>query len=100
MLIFVRRDSVMCVCPTAHMNNDRKKFYEELDCERNQKFYVEVFFGLGGFLSCCSMVKNYGEMFFLHIYFDVSPSNRRQASAENRISVKNQPRVRAAKNNC
>ena len=49
MLIFVRRDSVMCVCPTAHINNDRKNFYEELDCERNQKFYVEVFFGLGDF---------------------------------------------------
>ena len=47
MLIFVQRDSDMCVCPTEHMNNDRKEFYEELDCERNQKFYVEVIFWRG-----------------------------------------------------
>ena len=63
MLIFVQRDSDMCVCPTEHMNNDRKAFYEH-DCERNQKFYVEVFLTREIVLSCCSIVKNYGEMFF------------------------------------
>ena len=96
MHIFVERDSDMCVCPTAHMNNDRKAFYE-LDCERNQKFYVEVFLTREIFLSCCSIVKNYGKMFFLRFYFAVMPSNRNQASSENRISVENQHRGRAAK---
>ena len=96
MLIFVQRDSDVCVCPTAHINNYKKAFYE-LDCERNQKVYVEVFLTWEIFLSCCSIVKNYGEMFFFQFYFAVMPSNRNQASLENRISVENQHRVRAAK---
>ena len=49
------------------------------------------------FLSCRSIVKNYGEMFFLQFYFAVLPSKRRLASLENIISVENQCRVRAAK---
>ena len=36
--LFVRSDSDMCLWPTAHRNNGRKAVYEELICERKQKF--------------------------------------------------------------
>ena len=36
--LFVRRDSDMCVWPTAHRNNYRKAVYEGPNCERKQKF--------------------------------------------------------------
>ena len=102
MFIFVRKDSDMWVCPTAYRNNGRKAVYEELDCKRNKKLYVKVFFWLGRFFILLLYRKNYGKVFFLlflQFYFDFSLSNRRQASSENRLSVENQPRVRAAKNN-
>ena len=72
------------------MPNNTQEFYE-LDCERNQKFYVEVFFGLGDFFILLFYCKKF------QFYFAVMPSNRRQASSENRISVENQRRVRAGK---
>ena len=49
MLIFVRRDSDMCVCPMAQTNNTEKNSMKNWIVKENQKFYVKVFFGLGRF---------------------------------------------------
>ena len=55
----------MCVWQTAHRKNGRKAVNEELDCERNQKFYFKVFFWLGKlFYLVVLPVKNYGDIFF------------------------------------
>ena len=79
----------------------QKAVYEAVDCERNQKFYVKVFFGWEAFLSRCSSGKKLRKCFFNQFCFDVSHINRRQAISENRDSVwkENQSRMRAAKLN-
>ena len=46
-------------------NNGRKVVYEELDCERNQKFYVEVCFFGRLFYPVVLTVKKLRRCFFL-----------------------------------
>ena len=75
-----------------------KQFMKNWIVKGTKNSMLKVFFGLGDFYSFVLPIKNYREMFFLQFYFVVLHGNRCQASSDNRYSVENQPRVRAAKN--